>query len=96
MLVTVEVTADDIRNGSPGSTCNCPVALALTRVMSRDYFIRVYGSSVSTDYDDFMFDLPSEATEFIASFDEGEHVEPFSFEMDLPDWTVAEHIQCAD
>ena len=85
--VLIEVTQEDIKNGVRGDPCNCPTAHAATRATHGTVPLRVgalvikfgpIGSSVASK-------LPIEAREFIYDFDWGKPVEPFSFEIELPE-----------
>lgn len=79
----ISVTKADIAKGEPGDCMSCPVALALKRKASKV----TVGSTVA----DFKWKgrkylevrLPLEAIEFIAKFDCGASVKPFTF--NIPD-----------
>ncbi len=76
----IEVTADDIANGKPGFSCECPIALALRRLFPDAGHIEVEMADVHIDYD--MVELPDEARDFIEHFDAEDEVSPFSFEIE--------------
>lgn len=76
--ITIEVTADDIARGTRKSCSCCPIALALARCTGLVV-------SVESDWVYFMPDLPQTAVEFIKTFDAGKPVQPFSFELDVPE-----------
>lgn len=82
----IEVTQEDINNGRRKSCNACPVALAVKRAtQAREVSIHEQvgyfaASSFVTHMD--VFDLPSEAIEFIDNFDYGNSVRPFAFEVE--------------
>jgi hypothetical protein len=82
MRITIDVTADDIANGVRGRCSTCPVALAVRRVPGLEKW-EVGG--MSAFYGASSFPLPCAASRFIMDFDGGRPVEPFSFEVDVPD-----------
>ena len=80
--VTINVTADDIAEGSCGSVMGCPVALAAQRKFGTAIavnLLKIYapkkGWSVMT---------PEPAWKFIRDFDDGSHVSPFTFTIEVP------------
>lgn len=94
MKVTIDVMQDDIDNGEPGEGCACPVYLAIARaVPAADHFavgvehVHFYDSA---EHDNCVgaADLPGVAQGFIGRFDNAHSVEPFSFELDVPDALV--------
>lgn len=80
--ITVTVTAENIANGKPGDINSCPIALALEQTCAdgnpavRDewgeWYVELWSQEVR---------LPWQAAEFASSFDSGEKVEPFTFEL---------------
>jgi hypothetical protein len=81
----VDVTLEDIRNGIKGDCGRCPVALALSRVIPEDHLAGV-GATEWTVYDAAYRavasgTLPDAVCDFIASFDAGDHVMPFSVRL---------------
>lgn len=88
MIQRVDVTAEDISEGVPKSSRKCPVAFALKRVAGRPVAVGIdtvcmrpdaTGGKAMCDYA-----LPTIAQVFIADFDDGKPVLPFSFAMDVP------------
>lgn len=80
----IEVTQEDIERGVPLNSCFCPIAFASSRafhcqhsLVSQDYF-RVLGVGKNG-----RIMLPQPAIDFIAAFDAGKPVEPFSFEVEV-------------
>ncbi len=85
--VTVEVTQEDIDGGAKRSCGSCPIALAINRVdgglwragvESHAAYISVRGP-VATEHMKAI--LPCEARDFIVEFDQGLHVQPFTFPL---------------
>lgn len=99
MRLTVSVTQDHIDQGAPSEPEYCPVALALfevLRVPEGTPALRLsVGSTqveLSRDWPDERaadVELPDEAQAFITDFDDTGAVEPFSFELDVPDEVLA-------
>ena len=96
--VTIEVTDDDISEGVPLLMYSCPIALAakrinLAKVVSVGghfaYVVSVGGHFVyvRNGYSSYpaIVMLPIEAIDFISAFDSNQPVEPFSFEIEVPD-----------
>ena len=77
--VTVAVTPADIARGVPGSELACPLTRALWgRFMgAREIAVTTRHARING----VLYDLPSEAREFVWAFDVGETVEPFTFTM---------------
>jgi hypothetical protein len=94
MIVKVSVTAEDIASGKPGEICLCPIYLALQRAMPDGvealwvdcYRARLSGSPWLTTAS---APLPQSARDFIGRFDNAIPVEPFEFDLDVPDGLVA-------
>jgi len=80
--VRVEVTEADVVNGIPKDSCDCAVALALRRVTEP---VKVGPCWVELNGSDALVPLPAEAVAFIRRFDRGEPVEPFAFDLELPE-----------
>lgn len=71
--VRIEVTAKDIRDGTPGNTCACPVALALHRAGMEWPTVQT-NHSVSAGY---LIRHSPRVAKFIRAFDRGRPVRPF-------------------
>lgn len=89
MQLTVTVTKEHIRAGEPGGCCTCPVALALEHATGTTWSVAnmeiwPQGAPLACS-----ISLPVRARAFIQAFDQGYHVRPFSFELDIPDAFVA-------
>jgi hypothetical protein len=79
----INVTAQHIADGVMCAECECPIALAiLDQIQSIDY-VGVGGKTVELDGLPTV-ELPPEAIQFVADFDNGRHVEPFAFPLDVP------------
>jgi hypothetical protein len=83
--VTVKVTDDDMKKGTPHNTQSCPVALALKRTLGAGdigvlpfyCFVRLVTGLTTVAF-------TPEVTERIRAYDRGETVELFSFDVTLP------------
>lgn len=82
----IKVTADDIKAGCRFSVANCPVARGLRRAFRRTVTVdgmqwalhRVSRQLGSRDTGPYR-DLPKRVKNWIARFDTGKEVKPFSF-----------------
>ena len=83
--ITVTVPQDHIDRGERQNGESCPVALAITRRMPKwtevDVGETMFTFVLPSGERDTSF-LPEEACHFIASFDAGKPVEPFTFALD--------------
>lgn len=78
----VNVTAQDIKNGRVGDPCSCPIARAINR--KRGYSRARVGYSLliaHTPEGLRKFYLPFHVTQKVLDFDQGESVQPFTFEL---------------
>jgi hypothetical protein len=80
----IEVTQEDIDNGTKGRCRLCPIALAVRRATgSPDAWVDdthiMWGASWGAW--DGVAMTPRSAWSFMASFDSGQDVQPFSFEL---------------
>ena len=80
MRLTVEVTQQDIERGSLIECRSCPVALALQRATGRE--VEVAGPWFIFANSRRHFNLPESVRDFVAQFDSGVAVQPFSFEIE--------------
>ena len=76
-MKTIEVTQCHIDSGEKYSPCGCPVALALKSATRHGWSVGVHSAMTSSH----IRLLPSETIDYIAAFDRGEDVKPFSFEL---------------
>lgn len=86
----VEVTLNDIRNGTRRSSCWCPVAIAINRVLPNGYMVAVCSQSImlTTPHREREIPTPKIVEEFVNTFDRFDPVLPIEF--DLPDHLLAE------
>jgi len=97
MKLRVEVMADDIAEGKRGKSCECAIANALKRAGYSQPYVQPWGTSQYTPfiYLDFAInptcrvDLPNEAASLACRWDEGDVIEPFTFEIEVPDTAVS-------
>lgn len=89
---TIEVTAEDIKDAKPLSIWDCAVAKACNRLKLAEHHVQVDGTNVYFYKDDdrqalhvAVATLPYEAQAWIQEFDSGKNVQPFSFELEVPD-----------
>lgn len=81
MKLHVEVTQEDINNGERQDSENCPIACALKRLVQNPEVEK----SIEFDFEEQRFisrGLTLEISNFIAHFDDGNDVKPFSFELE--------------
>jgi len=88
--ITIDVTRQDLAAGIPGEPCTCPIAVAALRAMPFLTGIWVDETHIELDagygpYDGAAIPLPPLARESISRIDAGDAVEPFSFDIDVPD-----------
>jgi hypothetical protein len=70
----IEVTADDISQGERHNCTDCPIARAVVRTLGHSCVI----DGVTVEIDCREYYLPKEARAFVARFDDGKPVKPFS------------------
>lgn len=80
----IDVTQEDIDQGTRGQCKLCPVALAISRASGFTAFVR-FGVTL---FDDYRLEversgLPQAAVDFICKFDSELPVQPFSFDLPL-------------
>lgn len=73
----VIISKKEIEQGVPNRCLFCPIALSLRKLLGEDKGIRVYQHRLEIDYNVYI--LPLKAQTFIARFDKGKSVKPFSF-----------------
>ena len=88
----IRVTKTDIRNGSRGYGDQCPIARAGRRALRVAGFLNEFVSVSTYRFSVFArrseevkgrYYLPSEASTFVCSFDEGAPVQPIAFFVTL-------------
>ena len=86
MRLRVEVTAEDIAKGVRNTCDRCPIALALSALGVIEPFVDGYAVEFGNCEEQVR--TPEVASAFIEAFDLGNPVEPFTFEIDVPDEAV--------
>ena len=89
-LLEVEVTAQDITDGKPEESAECPIALAVGRSLDRDDFTVFVDSRglVFLDGEEWVCydtDQVQKAKVFVRDFDCGRGVEGFKFSLERPE-----------
>jgi hypothetical protein len=88
MLTTVNVTRKNINEAGCSST-RCPVARAIRPLMRSDVYFYVYSTRCEVEdasgNNQSSMSMPKEVRRFIKSFDNNEDVQPFTFQIDIPD-----------
>jgi hypothetical protein len=87
VAVTVDVTQNDIAHGRRGLCRECPAALAMERAGIVEPRVRNTELWLRTAHEHRLVKvrLPESAAKFIDDFDANRTVEPFSFQIDIPD-----------
>lgn len=82
----VKVTQEDIEKGIPEHCGKCPIARAIRRAMPDAISVGV--GSIGVEWFDKsgfrVAELPQQAQQFIYYFDFGEPVQPFEFDLEIP------------
>jgi hypothetical protein len=86
MKITVTVDQACIAEGERGNCAKCPVALAIYKRLGMRCEVDYYNISFGDD----RVQTPPCAGTFIVDFDAGRSVEPFTFELDVPNKYVQE------
>lgn len=77
----IEVTQEDINNGKQGNATACPIALAATRAFKVSVLVGYSLLIVGEVWRGRTYKLSPAAYDFRRSFDVGEPVQPFTFEV---------------
>ena len=85
MKFQVSVTRHDIERGIPGDAFCCPVMLACLRSVPMALSASPWSLEVGTPNQGFV-ELPPEVTNWMEQFDGGRPVEPFEFEIEIPEF----------
>jgi len=89
-VVNIEVTAEDIAAGVREDCFACPIASALLRATGAKRAFVDGGAVAVGDWEGFFppsrMEVPitKEVSSFVHTFDVGDSVEPFSFDLELP------------
>lgn len=78
----IKVIEEDINKGCVRNDTHCPIAYAIHRSLPEIEEVSVGNFRVHLD--DKNVYLPVSAREFIKRFDQGEKVNPFEFELEIP------------
>ncbi len=90
MIIPITVTLTDIKLGERRECELCPIALGLKRVFPNKKLFVVPTSIVGVD-NKTVWELPSEAKEFIRLFDNSvRKYKPFTFEVEISEGIAAE------
>ena len=79
-MLTIKVKTKHIRSGIPGSTHECPIALAAVEAGLEDVIVGPYAISHGGHH----YDLTDSAKDFIGRFDFNDDVLPFEFNLPSP------------
>jgi hypothetical protein len=81
---TIRVTLDDIALGLPSNCSKCPVAIAATKagVERAQINTGLLFGYVSGRH--FIARLPERVDRWVGSFDAGYHVDPITFDVEMP------------
>jgi len=79
--MTIEVTADDINQGTRFNCAGCPVALALSRTLEYSCKVGLDNWWPADNYE-ARHRLPPEAKDWRTRYDRKKPVLPFTFEME--------------
>lgn len=92
MLTRIEVTREDITSGVRKDACSCPIALAIARYVTPEVSVYVHPMVVnfwtfpatgSAKHEPSR--LPDRASDVARHFDGGGSLNPFVFDLDIPD-----------
>ena len=82
-MLTVNVTQDHIDKGARKAAYQCPVSLALREVdPGSDWCVSTLHIMRETGHDVGITESPATVSKFVSRFDNGDPVQPFSFEID--------------
>ncbi len=83
----IQITQDDIKQGTVDDCDRCPIALATNRVLIAGHHAKVMGSISIYNYvyRRFTCKTPNSVKQFIRSFDDEYVVEPFEFDLEIPE-----------
>lgn len=79
MSITIDVTQDDIGDGTAGECTRCPIAIAACRALAD--FCMVDAFTISIFRSGASYPVPPEAWKFMEAFDAGLPIKPFRFEV---------------
>lgn len=82
--MNIKVTQNHIDRGKPADSKCCPIALAVKETIGLPIEVGAYDFTICGE----VFELPSLAYRFVRGFDRAWEVEPFEFNLEVP-----EHIE---
>ncbi len=82
--MTINVTQKHIDAGSRNRCFSCPVAMAIKEATGEEWAVDGRAAFRTALGAEGVCQLPPEAKRFVLLIDHLGHVEPFSFELDLP------------
>ena len=88
MIVTIEVTKDDIETGERGECERCPIALALLRTLPQLRTVEVGDDTIDFYLkrgDKHTTPTPDRAKSFIEDFDDAWDPSPCSIDISIPE-----------
>lgn len=88
MKLKVDVTTEHISKGSRSAPTSCPISLVLADMGFSNY---VWDYEIEIESTGGKYSMPTNAIGFIQDFDAEFPVDPFSFELDMPDWEEHTH-----
>lgn len=95
MIKTINVTKRDLELGIPRNCRLCPVARAISRHLNKNTLVNVYPVLVQF-VNNSSLELPPAWNVYlsyrvnrkITRYDDRSIVQPFTFEIDIPDWAL--------
>lgn len=84
IIVKVNVTANDIREGVIASCESCPIARAVSRKCMGPVLVCCIDFAPPAGYANWSRDIPKGVLRWIKKFDAGRPVSPFAFYVSLP------------
>jgi hypothetical protein len=92
MKLHVTVATRHIIEGTPGDGTSCPIHLAMEELgIRRQFTVERLRVTFYEGYREAHHSyLPSQATAFIDLFDAVAEVQPFEFDLEVPDWVMEE------
>lgn len=84
-MTRIQVTAEDIANGTRGNCAFCPVARAVCRATgSVDVSVTGLGVTIWCGEETASLAIPDAVGRFVDDFDCGKPVHPIEFDLDIP------------
>lgn len=85
-MTTINVKQHHIDKGWLCECRDCPIAQAVNEVLKQDHYAEVNRQNIAicNNLNSIILESPTSVSKFVEEFDNGLHVSPFSFELDLP------------